>query len=72
MRLAHDRPSTIASLVDSGSEHTLTAHWLADDLGIDLSTSQDRLRLGIGGRSVEATFVQVDLFVYHVTVAMST
>jgi Aspartyl protease len=65
VRLAHDQPSTIAALVDSGSEHTLAAHWLADDLGIDLSTSQDRLRLGIGGRSVEATFVQVDLLLYR-------
>lgn len=65
VRLAHDQPSTIAALVDSGSEHTLAAHWLADDLGINLSKSQDRLRLGIGGRSVEATFVQVDLLLYR-------
>ena len=49
------------ALVDSGSEHTLAAHWWADELGIDLSASSDRMDLGIGGRSVEATFVHVEL-----------
>ena len=52
---------TIVALVDSGSEHTLAAHWWADELGIDLSASNDRMQLGIGGRSVEATFVHVEL-----------
>jgi hypothetical protein len=52
---------TIVALVDSGSEHTLAAHWWADELGVDLSASTDRMQLGIGGRAVEATFVQVEL-----------
>ena len=65
IRLSSDQPSTIAALVDSGSEHTLAAHWLADDLGVDLKASQDRLRLGIGGRSVEATFAQIELRLYR-------
>ena len=65
VRLSPVQPSALVALVDSGSEHTLAARWLADDLDIDLSRSQDRLRLGIGGRSVEATFVQVELRLYR-------
>ena len=65
IRLATDQPSALLALVDSGSEHTLAVRWLADDLGIDLDHSTDRLPLGIGGRSVEAVFAQVDLHLYR-------
>jgi Aspartyl protease len=61
VRLAPTQASALAALVDSGSEHTLAARWLADDLGIDLARSTDRLLLGVGGRTVEAVFVDVDL-----------
>jgi hypothetical protein len=47
-------------LVDSGSEHTLVAQWVADDLGLDL-TGCSQIELGIGGRSTLATFASVDL-----------
>ena len=61
INFVRDANETIEALVDSGSEHTLAAHWWADELGIDLAASNDRLLLGIGGRSVEATFVHVEL-----------
>ena len=65
VRLSAEQPSAFAGLVDSGSEHTLAARWLADDLGIDLAASSDRLMLGIGGRSVEAVFAEVELRLYR-------
>ena len=55
----------LIALVDSGSEHNLAAHWLADDLGIDLDQSDDRLLLGVGGRAVEAIFAEVDVRLYR-------
>ena len=60
-----DQPSTLLALVDSGSEHNLALRWLADELGLDLESSADRLVLGIGGRSVEAVFAEVDLHLYR-------
>jgi hypothetical protein len=48
-------------LVDSGSESTLVASWVADLIGIDLSQPDDVLHIGVGGSSVEARFVEVDL-----------
>ena len=63
--LSDGQPSTLGALVDSGSEHTLAAGWLAEDLGVDLDQSHDRLLLGIGGRSVEAVFADVELRLYR-------
>ena len=54
----------IVGLVDSGSEHTLAINALAEDMGIDLSQSAMRLKLGIGGRSAEAAFVNVEIRLY--------
>lgn len=65
VRLAIDQPSVLLALVDSGSEHNLAPRWLADDLGIDLDHRSDGLLLGIGGRSVEAVFAEVDLHLYR-------
>ena len=63
--LSDGQPSTLGALVDSGSEHTLAAGWLAEDLVVDLDQSHDRLLLGIGGRSVEAVFADVELRLYR-------
>lgn len=60
IRLGAEQPLPTAALVDSGSEHTLAAGWLMDELGID-KDSTDRLTLGIGGRVVEARFAFVTL-----------
>jgi len=65
VRFAPGQPSALAALVDSGSEHSLAARWLADDLGIDLDDSTDHLLLGVGGRTVDAVFVDVDLRLYR-------
>jgi len=48
-------------LVDSGSESTLVASWVADLAGLDLSRPDEVLRIGVGGTSVAARFVEVDL-----------
>ena len=48
-------------LVDSGSESTLVASWVADLIGLDLTQPDEVLRIGVGGTSVEARFVEVDL-----------
>ena len=47
VRLSDGQPSTLGALVDSGSEHTLAAGWLAEDLGVDLDQNRDRLLLWI-------------------------
>ncbi len=65
VRLSDGQPSTLGALVDSGSEHTLAAGWLAEDLGLDLDQSRDRLLLGIRGRSVKAVFADVELRLYR-------
>jgi hypothetical protein len=65
IRLTLDQPTAFFALVDSGSEHTLAPRWLADDLGVDLELSRDRLALGIGGQSVEAVFSTVELHLYR-------
>ena len=65
VRLSPIQPSTLAALVDSGSEHILAARWLADDLGIDLARSNDRLLLGVGGRTVEAVFADIEVRLYR-------
>lgn len=48
-------------LVDSGSESTLIARWVADLLGIDLRAPDEILTIGVGGATVEARFVEVEL-----------
>ena len=55
----------IVGLVDSGSEHTLASMQLAEDMGLDLSASTSRLKLGIGGRSAEAIFAPVQIRLYR-------
>jgi hypothetical protein len=65
VRLSPRQPSTLAALVDSGSEHTLAARWLAEDLDLNLDESHDRLLLGIGGRSVVAVFAEIELRLYR-------
>ena len=54
----------IVGLVGSGSEHTLASSALAQDMGLDLSLSNTRLKLGIGGRSAEAVFMNVEVRLY--------
>lgn len=48
-------------LVDSGSESTLVAGWVADLIGVDLSRPDEVLSIGVGGSRVEARFVPVEL-----------
>ena len=45
-------------------QSTLASNALAEDMGIDLSQSAMRLKLGIGGRSAEAAFVNVEIRLY--------
>ena len=52
-------------LVDSGSESTLVAGWVADLVGVDLSRPDEVLSIGVGGSRVEARFVQVELRFSH-------
>ena len=49
------------ALVDTGAENILAADWLADFAGIDVSGSEDRLLIGVGGQVVEVGFVEVEL-----------
>lgn len=49
------------ALVDTGSENVLAADWLADFAGVDLSTVDDRVLVGIGGQVVEVAFAEVEL-----------
>ena len=51
-----DVAPTVLALVDSGCEHVLAAPWLASAVGAEQRTSQRRLDLGIGGRTVEVWF----------------
>jgi hypothetical protein len=48
-------------LVDTGAENVLAAAWMADVAGIDLSTTSDIVRIGIGGRVAEVAFAEVEL-----------
>lgn len=61
VRIAASNLSPIFALVDSGCEHCLAASWLAHELGIDLRDATDTLELGIGGRTVTARFVEVEI-----------
>ena len=60
VRLGPTQTLPTAALVDSGSEHTLAAAWLLNDLAVDRGQA-DRLTLGIGGRIVKALFIPVNL-----------
>jgi hypothetical protein len=57
--MAMDR--ALDGLVDSGSESTLVASWVADLLGLDLAHPDDVLQIGVGGARVEARFVEVEM-----------
>ena len=50
-------------LVDTGSESTLIAAWVADLAGLDLSQPDETptIGIGVGGTSAEARFIEVDL-----------
>lgn len=48
-------------LIDTGAENVFAATWLAELAGIDLTGSNDRLTIGIGGQVAEVTFVEVEL-----------
>lgn len=56
-------------LVDTGAESVLAASWLADLVGIDLSTNTDRAVVGIGGQIVEVVFAEVELRLHRVDAA---
>lgn len=60
VRLALHQPSALLALVDSGSEHTLTPQWLAEELEIKFGPDNDRLLLGIGGPPVGTTPPTID------------
>lgn len=51
----------VDALVDSGSENVLAAGWLAGASGCDLSRAHSTLDLGMGGHSVTARFLDVQL-----------
>jgi hypothetical protein len=48
-------------LVDTGAENVLAAAWMADVAGIDMSTTSDIVRIGIGGQVAEVAFAEVEL-----------
>lgn len=47
------------ALVDSGSEHTLAAPWVARAVGVDPHAGAWEMPLGIGGEPVRVVFHQV-------------
>jgi hypothetical protein len=51
----------VDALVDSGSENVLASAWLADAAGLDLAGAHSSLDLGMGGHSVTARFLDVQL-----------
>lgn len=53
-------PTSLA-LVDSGCEHVLAAPWLASAVGIDADRTDRRLKLGIGGQTVQVRFADLTL-----------
>jgi hypothetical protein len=57
---AFEAPSKVAALVDSGSEHTLAAPWLARAIGAQLDAYRTAA-IGIGGSSRAITFADVTL-----------
>lgn len=57
--LSADR--ALDGLVDTGSESTLVAGWVADLIGLDLSSPDEIMRIGVEGSTVEARFVEVEL-----------
>lgn len=59
--VGRDVSETTYALVDSGSTHILAAPWLADAAGVDRKASGRRLRLGIGGATVDVEFADVSL-----------
>lgn len=54
----------VEALIDSGSEHTLCAPWIARALGLDLGDAFRELPLGIGGNTLTARFLDVSLRIY--------
>lgn len=51
----------VDALVDSGSENILASAWLAAAAGLDLAGAHSSLELGMGGHSVTARFLDVQL-----------
>lgn len=49
------------AVADTGAENVLVADWLADFAGVDLSATDDRVLVGIGGQVVEVAFAEVEL-----------
>lgn len=49
----------VQALVDSGSEHTLAAPWLARAIGLDRSSRLWQTTLGIGGENILVDFLNV-------------
>ena len=52
---------SVLGLVDSGSEHTLIAPWLARHVGMDPHEGTWRTVLGIAGESIEVAFSQLTM-----------
>lgn len=61
---AFEAPTKVAALVDSGSEHTLAAPWLARAIGAELDASRTAT-IGIGGSSRPITFADVTLQLFR-------
>jgi hypothetical protein len=49
------------ALVDSGSEHTLVAPWVARAIGVDPSSAEREMPLGIGGERLRVRFLDVTI-----------
>jgi len=49
------------ALVDSGSEHTLAAPWVARAIQVDIDSASRTMPLGIGGETVTVSFLDVRL-----------
>lgn len=49
------------ALVDSGSERTLLAPWIARDAGLDLTKAIRQITLGIGGDNVQVDLIECRL-----------
>ncbi|HEX9776117.1 MAG TPA: retropepsin-like aspartic protease [Actinomycetota bacterium] len=51
----------VPALVDSGSEHTLLAPWLARALGIEFSDAKRTMDLRVGGETVEVSYFDLSI-----------
>lgn len=62
---ATDVSSSVISLVDSGSESTLAAPWLASDAAVDLRNPKYVTDLGVGGDRLPVHFVDMAVRLHH-------